>query len=83
MRTAKVAVVKGQTPELMVKRSLELIDANELIASNDRVLIKPNYICAKHPSTGVTTDSQKRISSSTSYSNIVLLKAFNCLPKAS
>jgi uncharacterized protein (DUF362 family) len=58
MRTAKVAIVKGQSPKLMVKRSLELICANELIASNDRVLIKPNYICAKHPSTGVTTDSE-------------------------
>jgi len=57
-RTVKVAIVKGQSPKLMVKRSLELIGANELVASKDRVLIKPNYICAKHPSTGVTTDSE-------------------------
>jgi len=57
MGTAKVAIVKGQSPKGMVSRSLELIGANELVASNDKVLIKPNYICAKHPSTGVTTDS--------------------------
>lgn len=57
-RTVKVAIVKGQSPKAMVRRSLELIGANELIASDDRVLIKPNYICAKHPSTGVTTDSR-------------------------
>ena len=58
MRTAKVAIVKGQSPKLMVKRSLKLIGANELVTPEDRVLIKPNYICAKHPSTGVTTDSE-------------------------
>ena len=58
MRTAKVAIVKGQSPKLMVKRSLKLIGANELVTPEDRVLIKPNYICAKHPSTGVTTDSR-------------------------
>jgi len=58
MRTAKVAIVKGQSPKAMVRRSLELMGANGLMASTDRVLIKPNYICAKHPSTGVTTDSR-------------------------
>jgi len=47
--TVKVAIVKGQSPKAMVRRSLDLIGANELIASDDRVLIKPNYICAKHP----------------------------------
>jgi len=58
MPTAKAAIVKGQSPKAMVRRSLELIGADELIAPEDRVLIKPNYICAKHPSTGVTTDSR-------------------------
>jgi len=58
MRTAKVAILKGQGPKSMVKRSLELIRASQLVTAEDRVLIKPNYICAKHPSTGVTTDSQ-------------------------
>jgi len=58
MRTAKVAIVKGQSPKSMVKRSLELIRASQLVTAEDRILIKPNYICAKHPSTGVTTDSQ-------------------------
>jgi len=58
MRTVKVAIVRRQGPRVMVRRSLELIGASELVAPEDRVLIKPNYICAKHPSTGVTTDSQ-------------------------
>jgi len=58
MRTAKVAIVKGQSPKLMVKRSLQLIGANKVVTPADRVLIKPNYICAKHPSTGVTADSR-------------------------
>jgi uncharacterized protein (DUF362 family) len=33
-----------------------MINAEELISPNDKVLIKPNYVVPKEPSTGVTTD---------------------------
>jgi uncharacterized protein (DUF362 family) len=42
----------------MVKTALELIGAEGLIKPTDKVLIKPNYVVAKHPSTGITTDSR-------------------------
>mgnify|MGYP001091465348 CR=1 FL=1 len=41
----------------MVERALELIGAKQLITPKDKVLLKPNYVVAKHPSTGVTSDS--------------------------
>lgn len=41
-----------------MESALELIDAERLITPEDRVLIKPNYVVAKHPSTGITTDSR-------------------------
>ena len=53
-----VAIVKGKQPSKMIKRALELIEAKELIKPRDNVLIKPNYVRAKHPSTGITTDSR-------------------------
>ncbi len=56
MREAQVAVVKGEKPESMVRKALSLIRAEKLVSPKDRVLIKPNYISALHPSTGVTTD---------------------------
>ena len=56
MGKCSVAVIKGKEPIQMVKESLELIGAKGLITSEDRVLIKPNYISAQPPSTGVTTD---------------------------
>lgn len=55
---ASVAIVRNKNPALAVKKVLELVDAKTLISSDDRVLIKPNYLCAKHPSTGVTTDTR-------------------------
>jgi uncharacterized protein (DUF362 family) len=58
MSSPKVAIVKGKDPPKMVKRALELIGAKDLVKPEDRVLIKPNYVVAKHPSTGVTTDSR-------------------------
>jgi uncharacterized protein (DUF362 family) len=53
-----VAIVKGHAPSRMVQRALQLIGADALVASDDRVLVKPNYVSAKHPSTGITTDSR-------------------------
>ncbi len=41
----------------MVRHAIELIGGiSSLVASNDRVLIKPNLVVPQKPSTGVTTD---------------------------
>jgi uncharacterized protein (DUF362 family) len=53
-----VAVIKGEQPAKMVNQALDLIDAHEFIQPDDKVLIKPNYVMAKHPSSGITTDSR-------------------------
>jgi uncharacterized protein (DUF362 family) len=58
MAKTSVAIVKGKQPSKMIERALELIVAKELIKPEDKVLIKPNYVDAKHPSTGITTDSR-------------------------
>ena len=58
MMVSKVALIRDVRPERAVKRVLELIDAGSYVSKGDRVLIKPNYLSAKHPSTGVTTDTR-------------------------
>lgn len=57
---SKVAVVKGLNPVETTVKALEMIKANlsEVLSSEKPILIKPNYIVAKHPSTGMTTDSR-------------------------
>jgi len=55
---ASVAIVKGEDPHEMLEKALGLIGAERLIMQGDVVLIKPNYVVAKHPSTGITTDSR-------------------------
>lgn len=57
MKTS-VAIVRGNHPSTMLENALELIDAERLLTPEDKVLIKPNYVVAKHPSTGITTDSR-------------------------
>jgi uncharacterized protein (DUF362 family) len=42
----------------MVVKALDLIGFKNLFKAEERVLIKPNYVVAKHPSTGITTDSR-------------------------
>lgn len=56
--TASVAIVKGENPSKMVQTALQLIKARDQINPEESVLIKPNYVRAKPPSTGITTDSQ-------------------------
>ena len=56
MGKTKVAVVGGEDPRELVRKALELIEAEDLISPDDRVLIKPNYVAPRPPSTGVTTD---------------------------
>jgi uncharacterized protein (DUF362 family) len=58
MVKTSVAIVRGKRPSTMVENALELIDAERLITPEDKVLIKPNYVVAKPPSTGITTDSR-------------------------
>jgi len=57
MKWTSVAIVRGDDPKRMVERSLELMGAKRLITPKNKVLLKPNYVVAKHPSTGITTDS--------------------------
>ncbi|MBS7643206.1 DUF362 domain-containing protein [Candidatus Bathyarchaeota archaeon] len=56
MRKAVVAIVKGKDPVRMTIKALEMINAEKTVSPDDTVLIKPNYVTAKHPLTGVTTD---------------------------
>jgi uncharacterized protein (DUF362 family) len=56
--TDPVAIVKGEDPSKMVQTALQLIKARDQINPEDSVLIKPNYVRAKPPSTGITTDSR-------------------------
>jgi uncharacterized protein (DUF362 family) len=39
-------------------KALEMIKAHEALTSKKPILIKPNYLNASHPSTGITTDSR-------------------------
>jgi uncharacterized protein (DUF362 family) len=57
---SRVAIVKGTDPVVMTEDALRLIHADlASILSNSRpILIKPNYINARHPSTGITTDAR-------------------------
>jgi uncharacterized protein (DUF362 family) len=55
---AKVAIVKGTDPIDMTVEALKMVRASDAISNDKPVLIKPNYINAKHPTTGITTDSR-------------------------
>ena len=57
---SKVAIVKGANPVESTIKALELIesDASKILSVKKPILVKPNYINSKHPSTGVTTDSR-------------------------
>ena len=57
-----VAIAKGENPVETTVNALMMIesDVDRAIAQSGKkqILIKPNYINSKHPSTGITTDSQ-------------------------
>ncbi|HXZ97957.1 MAG TPA: DUF362 domain-containing protein [Candidatus Acidoferrum sp.] len=55
---SRVVIVRGTDPPDMAVRALEQIDAAQVVPMAKPVLIKPNYINASHPSTGVTTDAR-------------------------
>jgi len=54
----RVAIVKGTNPQDMTVKALEMTSAHEVLPKGKPVLIKPNYINARHPSTGITTDGR-------------------------
>jgi uncharacterized protein (DUF362 family) len=54
----RVAIVRGTNPQDMMVKALEMTEAAEVLPKEKPVLIKPNYINARHPSTGITTDSR-------------------------
>jgi uncharacterized protein (DUF362 family) len=57
---SRVVVIKGVKPVEMVVKALETLkpDINDVFAKEKPVLIKPNYINSKPPSTGITTDGR-------------------------
>jgi len=58
MDEVTIAIVKGNDPVNMVVEALEMIEADGAFRADERILVKPNYIDASHPSTGVTTDAR-------------------------
>jgi len=55
---SRVAIVKGTNPIDMTVKALEMANADKVLPMGKPILIKPNYINARHPSTGITTDSR-------------------------
>ncbi len=57
---SKVAIVRGTDPIETTVQALEMVEADVRIALSEAkpILIKPNYLNAKHPSTGITTDAR-------------------------
>jgi uncharacterized protein (DUF362 family) len=57
---SRVAIIKGTRPVETTIEALERIrsDVGDVLAEKKPVLIKPNYINSRHPSTGITTDSR-------------------------
>jgi len=56
--SAKVAIVREKIPVDVAIKALELIEAARILPKDRPVLVKPNYINAAHPSTGITTDGR-------------------------
>ncbi|MEM3565667.1 MAG: DUF362 domain-containing protein [Candidatus Bathyarchaeia archaeon] len=59
-KISRVAIVKGSDPIETTVKALEMIkaDSEGVLSTEKPILIKPNYITAQHPSTGVTTDGR-------------------------
>jgi uncharacterized protein (DUF362 family) len=57
---SRVAIVKGTNPVEMTVKALETLgsDVERALSEKKPILIKPNYLNSKHPSTGITTDSR-------------------------
>ncbi|MBS7636858.1 DUF362 domain-containing protein [Candidatus Bathyarchaeota archaeon] len=57
---SRVAIIKGSDPTEITVRALEALklDLDVVLSTEKPILIKPNYITAQHPSTGITTDGK-------------------------
>lgn len=57
---SRVAIVKGSDPVESTVKVLEMIkaDLEGVLSAAKPILVKPNYINARHSSTGITTDSR-------------------------
>lgn len=55
---SKVAIMKGANPQEITFEALKITAAHKALPRDKPILIKPNYINASHPSTGITTDSR-------------------------
>ena len=55
---SKVAIVRGTEALDITVKALEMVDAEEALSEGKPILIKPNYINARPPSTGITTDGR-------------------------
>jgi len=55
-----VAIVRGTDPVETTVKALELLgaDVDKALSVKKPILIKPNYLNSKHPSTGITTDGR-------------------------
>ena len=55
---AEVAIIRGTNPVDVTVEALQMIHVEQVLSVERPILIKPNYINASHPSTGITTDSR-------------------------
>jgi len=57
---SRVVILKGTNPVETTVKALETIgsEVDSVLSGKKPVLIKPNYLNSKHPSTGITTDSR-------------------------
>jgi len=55
---SRVSIIMGVDPVEVTVKALEKIesDVNSVLSKKKQILIKPNYLNARHPSTGITTD---------------------------
>jgi uncharacterized protein (DUF362 family) len=51
-----VSVVKGENPVDLTCRAMDRVRAETAFDDSKPILVKPNYINSRHPSTGITTD---------------------------
>ena len=56
VKSTQVSIVHSSDPIAGSKKALDMIGADKILDRYDRILIKPNYVNASMPSTGVTTD---------------------------
>ncbi len=59
-KDSRVAIIKGSDPIETTVKALEAVKPglDAVLSVEKPILIKPNYITAQHPSTGITTDGR-------------------------